>query len=29
LFLVYREIEDGPEPDEVLQRQPAVTEAAG
>src|SRR6266446_4972423 len=29
LFLVYREIEDGPEPDEVLQRKPAVTEAAG
>ena len=29
LFLVYREIEDGPEPDEVLHSQPAVTEAAG
>jgi len=29
LFLVYREIEDGPEPDEVLHSEPAVTEAAG
>jgi cytochrome d ubiquinol oxidase subunit I len=29
LFLVYREIEDGPEPDEVLHGEPAVTEAAG
>src|SRR6266436_4511318 len=29
LFLVYREIEDGPEPDEVLHSEPAVTEATG
>jgi len=28
LFLVYREIEDGPEPDEALHSEPAVTEAA-
>ena len=28
LFLVYREIEDGPEPEEVLNREPAVVQAA-
>jgi cytochrome d ubiquinol oxidase subunit I len=28
LFLVYREIEDGPESDEVLHSEPAVVEAA-
>ena len=28
LFLVYREIEDGPAPDEALHSEPAVTEAA-
>ena len=28
LFLVYREIEDGPEPDEVVNREPGVVQAA-
>jgi cytochrome d ubiquinol oxidase subunit I len=28
LFLVYREIEDGPESDEVVNREPAVVQAA-
>lgn len=28
LFLVYREIDDGPEPDEVVRREPGVGEAA-
>jgi cytochrome d ubiquinol oxidase subunit I len=28
LFLVYREIEDGPESEEVLNREPAVVQAA-